>query len=629
MIDADSVQELRVGANAAMKRGDLAGARALLLAALLHASAREEEYVAAAKELREVFVQARDYRAALTVDWYAGTERTQRALLDRVPSIDRARTLIAWAERDAVAAEHGVRAQRLYAQAAEEYESAGLVARAAIARERGGEFLRARALWARLAQSLTAADGDRYAAGLAQLNLARMARRTEEPLAARQAAVAAAHLLEQAADRYETLGQRERAFDCYQVLIVIGRDGGELEHVLLGYVNAIRILREDNLRHSALQSYEEAIAVAEKERELSAAATFAGELAAYAEREGFVTVANWGTLEQARLWQAAATQAAQRGASPQIAENALLAAVVAYAEAGQFSAVGEAYRALAELPLEQARRSHYARASERYRGVANEKLDAAPLPARLRQDAGFPEVWFADLVEWEQRGRASEACADLQLEFGASSDLTRRRAMVARLTALALERAQRSDRSEAVDAARVTTLSCTLAEQLGSLELYALLAPLERLFDRPEPAVRRAVVDALGRFLYKRTLITLRRALDDPEPTVVERAAHALEALSFPHAYEPLVRIFRESTTVNVRVSALRALAKIDTSEAASLLLGVLEYGGAGERAAVVDALRRGRGAHFPELARRSLETMSGPSRAAVREVLQARGLAE
>jgi hypothetical protein len=629
MSDVDSVQELRARASAAMKRGDLAGARAPLLQALVHTSAREEEYLATAKELREVFIHARDYRAALTVDWYAGTERTQRALFDRVGSIDRARTLVAWADRDAVAAERGARAQRLYAQAAEEYESAGLVARAAIARERGGEFLRARALWARLAQSLTAADDDRYAAGLAQLNLARMARRTDEPAAARQAAVAAAHLLEQAADRYETLGQRERAFDCYQVLIVLGRDGGELEHVLLGYVNAIRILRDDNLRHNALQSYEEAISVAEKQREISAAATFAGEHAAYARREGFVAAANWGTLEQARLWQAAATQAARRGAPTQIAENALLAAVVAYAEVGQFSAVGEVYRALADLPLEQARRSHYARASERYRGVANEKLDAAPLPAQLRQDTGFPEVWFVDLVEWEQRGRASEACADLQLELGASSDLTRRRAMVARLTALALEQAQRSDRGEAVDASRVMALSCTLAEQLGSLELYALLAPLERLFERPEPAVRRAVVDALGRFLFKRTLITLRRALDDPDPTVAKRACHALEALSFPHACEPLVRIFRESARASVRVSALRALAKIDTSEAATLLLGVLEHGGADERAAAVEALRRGRGAHFPELARRALETMSGPSQAAVREVLRARGFAE
>ena len=51
------------------------------------------------------------------------------------------------------------------------------------------------------------------------------------------------------ADRYETVGQRERAFDCYQVLLAIGRESGAFEHVLEGYVNLIRILREDNLRY--------------------------------------------------------------------------------------------------------------------------------------------------------------------------------------------------------------------------------------------------------------------------------------------------------------------------------------------------------------------------------------------
>ncbi len=98
--------------------------------------------------------------------------------------------------------------------------------------------------------------------------------------------VAAVHLLEEAADRYETIGQRERAFDCYQVLIAVGRESQEFEHVLEGYVNVIRILREDHLRYYALQSYEEAVSAAEKQGEVSAAATLAREMSTYARKEG-------------------------------------------------------------------------------------------------------------------------------------------------------------------------------------------------------------------------------------------------------------------------------------------------------------------------------------------------------
>jgi HEAT repeat protein len=623
-----SIPELCAEATAATKRADFDGARALLLQAMAQTTGREEEFVAAANQLRDGFIRAEDYRAALTVDWYAGSERTQRALLDRVPSIDRARTFIAWAERDSAAPERSHRVVQLYAQAAEEYESVGLVAHAAIARERAGDFVRACALWSRLTLLLSASEADPYAAGLAHFNLARMARRNGEPLAAREAIVRAVHLLEQAADRYETLRQRERAFDCYQVLIVIGRESGEFEHVLLGYVNAIRILCEDNLRYYAVQSYEEIVQVAEKAGELSAAATLARELAAYAQRVGLTSVANFGMLAQVRLWQAAATEATRRGAPPEVAENALLAAVISSAELGQFSTVGELYRALAELPIEAARRRHYARASARYRGVVDANVDAAPLPAQLRQAAGFPAVWHIDLIEWEQRGSASEACGDIVLELNTSTEIVRRRAMIARLTALALEDAQRSDAGRLVDASAVTSLSCSLAEQLASLELYAILAPLEHLFERPEPMVRQAVVKALARLLYKRTFITLGRALLDPVPAVVKGACQAIEELRFPHAYDSLVRIYRESSVVGVRLSALRALAKIDTLEAAELLLSVIEHEGSDERTAVIELLRRGRGTQFPELARRVLATLSKPSQAAVREVLQARGFA-
>src|SRR5262249_62097001 len=135
-------------------------------------------------------------------------------------------------------------------------------------------------------------------------------------------------------------GKRQRAFDCYQVLIAVGREGREFEPVLEGYVNVIRILREDPLRYYALQSYEEAVAAAEQQGEVSAAATLAREMAAYARKEGLAAVANFGMLTQARLWQRVAELSKSRHAPPEIAENALLAAVISFCESSPYAPGG-------------------------------------------------------------------------------------------------------------------------------------------------------------------------------------------------------------------------------------------------------------------------------------------------
>ena len=612
------VHELRQEANVAAGRGDLQRAVAALQAALQHTVAREEDYVGATNELRDVYTRMGDHRAALTLDWYSGGERTQRALIQQVPAIDRARTLLAWADR----ATDRDRAGGVYAKAADEYEAAGLVAQAAIARERGGDFHRARALWSRLAQLLSASGSDLYAAGLARFNLARTSLRTGDAGAAREAVVAAVHLLEEAADRYETIGQRERAFDCYQVLIAVGRESGEFEHVLEGFVNVIRILREDHLRYYALQSYEEAVAAAEKQGEISAAATLAREMSAYARKEGLTAVAGFATLTQARLWQEVAIASQKRKSPPEIAENALLAAVIALGEAGQYRQVGTVYGSLSGLPLEESRTKHYTRARGRYNEAQDLAIDAAPLPAHLRHEVGFPEVWHVDLVEWEQGGSASQACGDILLDPSQWSEVTRRRAMLARLNALTVEAppqpGQRGPGPEAY---------AKLAEQLAQVELYTILSPLEHMFRRPEAPVRAAVVRALARFLYKRTFITLREALVDGDPTIVHEGAKALEELRFPHAFDPLARIYRESQSRDVRCSALRALSKIDTLEAAEMLLGVIQHDGAEERGAALDALKRARGLRFVDLAREQMKQLAGPARAAVRDVLQARGV--
>ena len=97
--------------------------------------------------------------------------------------------------------------------------------------------------------------------------------------------VQAIHLLEAAADGFETQGMRERAFDCYQVIMAMGKEGS-FENLAEGYLNCIRILAEDNLKYYVLQYYDDFQGMALERGELHAAATLFREAADYARRQG-------------------------------------------------------------------------------------------------------------------------------------------------------------------------------------------------------------------------------------------------------------------------------------------------------------------------------------------------------
>ncbi|MEO6574015.1 MAG: HEAT repeat domain-containing protein, partial [Polyangiaceae bacterium] len=328
-------------------------------------------------------------------------------------------------------------------------------------------------------------------------------------------------------------------------------------------------------------------------------------------------------IVQAQLWQDVSHRQLERGAPPEIAENALLAAILAFGEVGQFARVGELYSELARMDLEPSRKTHYARAARRYQGVRDEGIESAPLPSHLRQENHFPDVWHVDLIEWEQQGSASEACADVLLDKR-WPDLIRRKALLARLTAFATEHPGGADDNGApATAARVR-----LAEQLAQLQLYAVLSPLEKLFARPERPVKVAVLTAMQTLFFKHSFITVRTGLRDADPAVIDQAAKAVESLYFQHAFDPLSRIVRESPTATVRASALRALAQVDTIEAAEFLLGILEHGAPGDRHAALEGLKRSRGARFLELAKASFPTSTPDVQAALRDVFRARGIA-
>lgn len=605
----DELYQLRESAKGALSRGNLQEAAQSLLSAASYTHVAETDYRSVLEPLADTFFRMGDVRSALSIQWYLalGSRNELARTLQtsqNAPPIDRARTFAAMGD---------------YASAAREVENAGLVAAAAIYREKADDWAGARALWSRLGQ-VSQTGQDAYSGALVQFNLARTAKHCNDPRQAKSAIVAAVRLLEEAADHFESVGQRERAFDCFQVLVQIGREGGMFEDVLEGFVNCIRILREDHLKYFALQYFEDALSAAKERGELSAAATLAREAAEYARALGMSASAAHYTLLQADLWRGVATQHKERGSPAEIAENAVLAAILAFGEMGQYKRVGQLYEELAAMDLDEMRKTHYARASKRYAGVRDEPLESAPLPVHLRQDNHFPDVWHVDVLEWEQNGSAAEACADVLLDKR-WPDLIRRKAMLARLTALFAE-ARPTDVSPPVTNARVR-----LAGELAQLQLYAVLSPLEALFARQEKQVKTAVLAAMQTLFFKRSFVTVRSALRESDPQILDQAARAIEALYFQHAFDPLSRIVREAPQAAIRASALKALARVDTLEAAEFLLGILEHGAPPDRSAAVEGLQRARGSRFVELVRQNGHSLAPEIQSIVREILRARGI--
>jgi hypothetical protein len=250
---------------------------------------------------------------------------------------------------------------------------------------------------------------------------------------------------------------------------------------------------------------------------MSAAATLAREMASPTPaKRASPSVANFAMLAQARLWQAVARgRAAPRRPPADRRERACSRPIIAFGETGQYQKVGELYGELSELPLEEARRNHYVRATSRYAGATR---ISPSTPRRCRRTSATrsatPRCGTSIWSSGSSRAARARPAGDVILDPLQWSDVTRRRAVLARLAALALEAQLASEAPP--DQAATVGLAGAVAEQLSQVELYSILSPLEHLYRRPEPAIRLVVVRALSRFLFKRTFITLRAAAVRP-----------------------------------------------------------------------------------------------------------------
>jgi hypothetical protein len=454
---------------------------------------------------------------------------------------------------------------KAWQQAAALYREAGRPVHAAVALERAAAWDEAAAAWKALLDHGRLRGRD-YEAALAHFNFGTVTARLDPRSAeARRALIETQHRLEAVADAFETAGELERAFDCYQILLKLGRDSGRFENLAEGYLNCIRVLREDNLKFYVLQYYEDFIKLALERDEFHAAATLYQEAADFAARAALPYDRRYQQLS-ARTWIRCAEEHQRQGAPLQLTENALLAAAGQFSAVGDLPAVGDAFRRLAALPLPDRARKRFDGIARKFGQSSERPPEGAAFPDYLRQQHAYADIWFADLIEWEldgdPHGVAASIAGDLRYPNG-----IRRRALVLLLT-LAEAAGGRGD-GEAAHLVEV-------AELLGELQSYAALSPLERLFAHPAPTVRRAAVRAL-RFLYfKRSFVIVRRALADRDAGVREAALVAISGLHFPHALGPLVGIYQASADGKVRAAALAAIGKIQSVEAGEFLVRVV-----------------------------------------------------
>jgi HEAT repeat protein len=114
-----------------------------------------------------------------------------------------------------------------------------------------------------------------------------------------------------------------------------------------------------------------------------------------------------------------------------------------------------------------------------------------------------------------------------------------------------------------------------VVRRLEAIRAYPVIAALEKLFDRPDTATREAVATALGHLRFKRSFTLIVRALRDDASSVREAAATAVARLVFPHAFEPLRRIYEMRDLPDAdqaRQAALRAIGRINSVEALEFL---------------------------------------------------------
>ncbi|MEZ4362281.1 MAG: HEAT repeat domain-containing protein [Kofleriaceae bacterium] len=494
-------------------------------------------------------------------------------------------------------------------EAAALYRKAHMPVHAAVALERSKDPKEAAAAWHALREHPGLARRP-YEAALVSFNYGLASARLDpDSVEARRALIDSQRRLEQVADDLESAGERERAFDCYQILLKLGRESHQFENLAEGYLNCIRVLRDDTLKFYVLQYYEDFIRLALERDEFHAAATLYQEVAAYTARASLPYDRHY-QGKAAATWLQCATRFLEQGAPVQMVENALLAAISQFSAIGDYASVRDTFVRLSALDLPDRAKTRFKNIASRYAGVPTVSLDVTGLPEYLKHRFAYADIWFADLLEWEMEGDPLAVSASIVGDLKYPNRI-RRHALLISLTLCEAQLRQVHSEPET---------EVVLAGLLGKLQTYAALAPLERMYERKDASVRRAAVHALEALYFKRSFVILRKALHDADPQVREAAITVVSKLQFPQAFNPLARIFRESTEERVRTAALSAIGRIQSVEAGEFLILVMRHEVGAPRAAARAALAEMDNSDVLPIIRQHYEMESDPE---VREALE------
>jgi len=518
-----------------------------------------EEWLRAMAECLRALAHRRE--AAACAAYLGATEVPNAA------EVERAAAEVAAGDQDAMRGQRllGVYLSRAthHRTAAEWFGAAQMPVHRAIELERAGSDREAATLWQDTMNADELADKP-YEMALVKINYGLCLLRLSTDKA-RLALAEATTAVEEVADTFETDGLRERAFDCYQLLARLGSEAGAFENIAEGYLNSVRILRDDGLKLDALRLYEALVTLARRAAEWHAAAGILREAADYCTRAA-LPYADDLRLRAAESWLKAATEAHTAGHPLQIVENAYLAAAEGFASVRAFRQVVEVYRRLAGMELTAKARERYRRLVTRLGEGQQDAPRPVPVPEFLKQLPEYEEVWYVDLAEWELDGDPALIAAGIMADRR-YPDFVRRHALL-----LVLELERRSSGGAPVDVVR----------RLEAIKAYPVIAALEKLYDMPDPKTREAVAAAMGNLRFKRSFGLIGRALRDDVASVREAAATAVAGLVFPHAFEPLRRIFEARDLIDAdraRQAALRAIGKINTVESLEFLADRLREG--------------------------------------------------
>jgi hypothetical protein len=364
--------------------------------------------------------------------------------------------------------------EKRWADAAALWIEAGRPVHAAVAWDKAKVYDKARAAWEAVANQPGLRDRP-YEQALVQFNIGTAIGKLEPGAAeARKALIEAQRRLEQVADDFEIAGELERAFDCFQIVLKLGKDSGQFENIAEGYVNCIRVLAGDNLKFYVLQYYEDFIRLALERGELHAAATTYQEAAQYAQQVHLPYDRRY-QAKSADTWQRCGEKYAEDGLPVEMVENAFLAAIQQYSAVSDYVGVRRMFERLAKLDLSDDKRARYQTVARRYDGASGGGGDAPAFPDYLKQQHAYADIWFADLLEWELAGDPQAVAAAMVGDLRYPNGI-RRRALVVLLT---------TADAEVRDLAAAPETLTALAEQLGELQSYAALAPLEVLYRHP------------------------------------------------------------------------------------------------------------------------------------------------